>query len=103
MYWSGPGNIVRVNRIIQPMYLRLNECPMIVYLRELAVPIPASHNHIIIQMPAPITFSCVDQFLIKKRQGLIPIVIFSPNQRALAAVSRVILLPAFSFAYSGAR
>jgi hypothetical protein len=61
------------------MYLRLNECLVIVYLRELAVPILAGHNHVVIQMPAPMTFRRIDQFLIKTRHGLIPVVIFSPD------------------------
>jgi len=65
--------------MIQPMYLRLNECPIILYLRELAVPILAGHNHVIMQMPAPITFSRVDQFLIETRQRLIPSVICTPD------------------------
>jgi hypothetical protein len=66
---------------------------MIVYLRELTVPIPAGHNHVIIQMPAPITFSRVDQFLIKTRQGLIPIVIFSPNDMNRIPRARIQLCP----------
>jgi hypothetical protein len=66
---------------------------MIVYLRELAVPILAGNHHVIIQMPAPITLSRVDQFLIKARQGLIPIVIFSPNDMNRIPPAKIQLCP----------